>query len=55
MQNQLDLLERFFHYTVFVPYDNWDWDGRELTVWLNDELVERYSYSDIQDFIKGFR
>lgn len=54
MQEQLDLIERFLHYTT-EPFDDWEWNGKELSIWLSDEPIERYSFTDVKDFIKGFK
>ena len=54
MQEQLDSIERFLHYTT-EPFDDWEWDGEELSIWLSDERIERYSFADVKGFIKGFK
>ncbi|MEK7448928.1 MAG: hypothetical protein AAB019_05520 [Planctomycetota bacterium] len=53
-QLQLDLITRFLHYTT-EPFDDWNWDGKMLVIWLNDEPIERYLLSDVREFIKGFK
>ena len=30
-------------------FDDWDWDGTELVVFLDDEVIERYSYDDLAE------
>ena len=51
-EREFIMIERFFHYTT-ETFDDWYWDGTELTVWLKEKVVERYLYSDIKEFIKG--
>ena len=53
-QKQLDLLDIFFHHTAFVPFDRWDWDVEELLVFLNQQIIERYSLNDLNWIIKDF-
>ena len=50
-EREFIMIERFFHYTT-EPFDDWYWDGTELTVWLKEKVIERYSYSDVKEFIK---
>lgn len=33
-------------------FDDWDWDGNELVLFLNEETIERYSYRDVIEFLK---
>ena len=53
-QLQLDLIIRFLHYTT-EAFDDWDWDGQMLTIWLNNEPIERYLLADVREFIRGFK
>lgn len=54
MKTQLDLISRFLHYTT-EPFDNWDWDENELLIFLNNKIIERYSFYDLKSIIKGFK
>lgn len=54
MQKQLDLIARFLHYTT-EPFDDWDWDGNELLIFLNNKIIERYSLVDLKSIIQGFK
>jgi hypothetical protein len=29
------------------PYDDWEWDGKELNVILRNRIIERYSREDL--------
>ena len=51
-EKQLNLIDRFLHITT-EPFDDWDWDGRELIVF-NNENVENYSISDFKELLIGF-
>ena len=49
-QAQYDAIYSFFR-TTTEPYDDLDWDGRELLVWLGLEVIERYSLEDLRKLI----
>ena len=53
LQTQCDLISRFLH-TTTEPFDNWDWDGNELVIFLNDIIIERYTLNDLTGIIKNF-
>lgn len=53
LQRQADLIDRFLHPTT-EPFDDWEWNGKELIIWLDEKPIERYLYKDIKVFIKGF-
>ena len=53
-QLQLDSITRFLHNTT-EPFDDWDWNGKILTIWLKDKPIERYLLADVRKFIKGFK
>lgn len=48
--NQLELelnkVERFVKKST-EDYDDWDWDGSELKIFIADECVETYSREDL--------
>lgn len=46
LQSQYDKIYSYFKSTT-EPFDFLDWDGKFLTVWLNDEVVEKYSTQDL--------
>ena len=48
-----NLIERFLH-TTTQPFDSWDWDGNELLIFLQNEIIERYSLNDLKTIIKDF-
>jgi hypothetical protein len=52
-QIQCDLISRFLH-TTTEPFDNWDWDGNELLIFLRNKIIERYSLNDLKSIIKNF-
>lgn len=33
-------------------FDEWNWDGRELLIYLKGKVIERYSYRDVIEFLK---
>ena len=36
------------------PYDDWDWDGEFLTIFVGNE-VEKYSFTDLQEVIPSLQ
>lgn len=50
---QYNLIERYFRNTV-PSYHDLDWDGNELLVFFNNEIIERYFKEDLKEIIKGF-
>ncbi len=50
LQTQYDLIYSFFKKTT-EPFDYLDWNGRILDVWLNEEKIETYTYSDLKQII----
>ena len=53
-QNHLELIARFLHYTN-EPFDKWDWDGKELIIFFDNKIIERYSFNDLLTIIKNFK
>lgn len=53
MQSKLNLIQSWLK-TTTEPFDVWDWDGKILTIWLNDMLIERYIKKDLKEIIAGF-
>lgn len=53
MSNQelLDKISFWFARTTEC-FDEWDWDGIELLIYLQGKIIERYSYRDIMEFLK---
>lgn len=37
------------------PYDDWDWDGEFLTIFVDDEEMEKYSLEDLQSIIPSLQ
>jgi len=54
IQTPSDSISRFLHYTT-EPFDDWDWDGEELIIILKNEIIERYTYNDLKEFIQDFQ
>jgi len=56
-ENQLELelhmIERWLHGTT-EPFDDWDWNGHELTLFLNNEPIEKYTRKSLAEAIPGF-
>ncbi len=50
MWEKLDMednkIYRFFRMSA-EPYDDLEWDGKILNVWLDDELIETYTKKDL--------
>ncbi len=36
------------------PFDDWDWDGHELTLFLNGQAIEKYTRETLAEVIQGF-
>lgn len=51
LQKKLDKISGFLKETT-EPFDDWDYDGKELKIFLNDELIEEYSKQDLKEMIK---
>ena len=51
MQHQYDLIYSFFK-TTTESFDNLEWDGEILNVWLNEKIIERYKYKDLKELIR---
>ena len=45
-QEEYYKIYRFFKNTTEF-YDDLDWDGKILNVWLNDEIIETYTKKDL--------
>lgn len=50
---QYNLIHRHFR-TTYEPYDELDFDGEELRVWLDGEVIEVYCQKCLEQFIDGF-
>lgn len=53
IQTQGNLIDRYLHYTT-EPFDDWYWDGEELTIMLENNVIEKYTYKDIKEIIEDF-
>jgi len=53
MQNELDKIQFWLSRTT-EPFDDWEWDGNTLVVWLNGKPIERYSQNDVAQLTEGF-
>lgn len=52
-ESQANAIDRFFH-TTTEPFDDWEWEGNDLLVILDEEIIERYSYEDVIELIPEF-
>lgn len=52
-QNFLDSIARFLHFTT-EPFDNWEWDGSELLIILNNRVIERYTFADLKEIFMNY-
>jgi len=50
LEEQTELISRFLHYTT-EPFDEWNWDGQFLEIYLNDKMIEHYAYEDLKSII----
>lgn len=48
---QWNLIYRYFKTTV-EPYDELDFDGKELAIWLDGEIIEKYSLQCLNKLMK---
>jgi len=46
IQKEYDIIYSFFKHTT-EPFDILEWDGNEVNILLDDELIETYSKKDI--------
>ncbi len=47
---KLDKIRKFLSETT-EPLDDWFYNGEELKIFLNDELIEVYSNKDLKEII----
>jgi hypothetical protein len=52
LQHQNDLIYSFFK-TTTEPFDDLEWDSKILNVWLNEKIIERYTYKDLRELISN--
>lgn len=52
-QRKLDIIQSWLSDTT-EPFDDWDYDGKELVLFLNKEVIERYSEEDLKEIIEDF-
>ncbi|MDR3329525.1 MAG: hypothetical protein LBS63_05415 [Prevotellaceae bacterium] len=45
-EQQYNQIYRWFK-TTSEPFDDLDWSGKQLNVWLNSKIVERYNYCEL--------
>jgi hypothetical protein len=53
VQQQWDMIQHMFRKTS-EPYDNLEWDGKTLEVWLRGRKIETYKVSDLSEIIENF-
>lgn len=52
-QRELDLIQNWLADTT-EEFDDWDYDGKELIIFLKNLPIERYTAENIKEFLKGF-
>jgi len=50
LQNRIDKIQFFLSRTT-EPFDDWDYDGDHLKIFLHNELTETYSNRDLSEII----
>lgn len=53
LEQEFHLIERWLHGTT-EPFDDWDWNGRELTLFLHHEPTETYTRETLASAIPTF-
>lgn len=53
LQEQYDKIYSFFK-TTTEPFDDLNWDGKDLIIILADEIIEKYSKNDLIKIIPRF-
>jgi hypothetical protein len=53
LETEVYLIERWLHGSS-EPFDDWDWDGRELTLFLHNEPIEKYTRETLAQTLQGF-
>jgi len=53
LKAETQLIERWLHGTT-EPFDDWEWDGRELTLFLHNQPIEKYARKTLVEAIPGF-
>ena len=53
MGQELHLIDRWLHGTT-EPFDDWDWNGRKLTLFLDHKPIEKYTRKTLAEAIPGF-
>jgi len=54
LQIQYNLIYSFFK-TTTEPFDELDWDGFELLVILDNNIIEKYTYEDLKELMPDFK
>ncbi len=52
-ENQINAIERYLHFTT-EPLNDWDWNGEELLIFLNNKIIEKYIYDNLCEMIPDF-
>lgn len=53
LQWQHDLIQQYFK-TTTEPYDDLEWDWKNLYVCLSGKTIETYTYSDLSNLVHNF-
>ncbi len=54
ISKQWNSIYRYFK-TTNEPYDELDFDGEELWIWLDGKVIERYCIKDLSTIIDNFQ
>ena len=47
--SEITRIEQWMRDTAYVDFDDWDYDGEELVIFEGDEVIERYTYEELQE------
>jgi hypothetical protein len=53
-QRELDIIQSWLSDTT-EPFDDWDFNGEELIILLEGNIIERYTKKEMKNFIGGFK
>jgi hypothetical protein len=53
-QRELDIIQSWLSDTT-EPFDDWDFNGEELIILLEGNIIERYTKKEMENFIGGFK
>lgn len=53
-QKKLDLIRKWLSETT-EPFDDWDYNGKDLIILFEEKILEKYTKKELTLFIKGFK